>query len=535
MAEDFDLLISHVPSGGERRSSAVQAAFWGLCEECEGELRARCRRWLDVGDVDEVEDCLRNAMLYAFDHLPAELPVKARAWLFIVVRNFCRDWHRNSRRHLSRAFGADSLEQMGDSLEQPAEEGIESELARRESYAALHAHVNRLPERLREVMVPYLKDFGYDEIAVQLGIREITVRKRAEEARALLRPLVQFGGGMPTREKTTPDASAARSLEGRRADGHSVPGYRSPAHAHVVRSVDGGRLATPVLCFTADPPERLEQRSQTLEKYIAQHARGHVKHIELAELYLLQGRWSRSMTLLRSVLEQCPHLGLLRVRLAAMHMRLGAREAAMGLLRTGVALPATQVVALFLQGALAYCEGDMEAAERHWQACRALNPHWAMPLQVLLGLAFYRGDLQRAVVLLDEGLAAFPDDRVLHFWGCCLPAAPREGLQRAREAVRRFPADGVAALQLRRACLLAGVAVPSPSRPERRSRFEAVELDLQLLAAARAGNLRLAATLGQGLAPDWAGGRAWREWLDAPVSGEFPASPWGEFAPLLPL
>lgn len=540
MAEDLHSIVAHAPTEVAVQSApedpAAKAAFWVFWDEHKVELRKCCRICLGASaDAAEVEDCLSSAMLHAFERLPAEPLVNAKAWLTSVVRNFCMDQHRNPRRHLSRSFGADSLEQTGDSLKQLSEEDIEATLERQESNTALRQAVDQLPGRLREVMELRLMDFDYDEIAVQLGVSKDNVRKRAQESRILLKPLLLQFGRTPAREKTTPDASAVRSTEGRRADGNSMPGYRPPAHAHVVRSVDGGRQATPVLCFTADPPERLEQRSQTLEKYIAQHPGGHVKHIELAELHMLQGNWSRSIALLNPVLTQCPHLGLLRVRVAAMHLRLGARGEAVELLRTGAALPATQVMALFLQGALAFCEGDAEAAERHWQACRALNPQWAMPLHALLGLAFHQNNLLRAVALLDKGLHGFPDDRILHFWNCCLPGAPNEVLQRAHEAVKRFPADGVAALQLRRACLLAGEAAPSLGRPERRSRFEVVDLDLQLLAAARAGNLKLAATLVHALPQDLAISRAWQEWLSTPISSEFPPSPLARFAPVLPL
>jgi hypothetical protein len=446
------------------------------------------------------------------------------------VKNFCMDLHRSPR---TKRAAAEDLERAAEQLALGEDEDLDALLERRESDTTLHLLVHELPERLKRVMELVLAGYKYDEIGLDLCITSTNVRKRAEEGRALLHTMLQFGQA-PPRLNVSPDATQSRPDAGRRADGHSMPGYRPPAYAHLLKNVDGSPLSQPIVCFVVSPDERLEQRSKTLEKYTSLHQGGHVKHMELAELYLSQGRWARSMELLGVVLDHQPFPGLPLLRLAMMHFCLGDRGTATSLLRTGLLAPMPQVMEGFLRGALGFCEDDFAAAAHHWRGCLALNRQWQLPLQSLVGLAIQLGDLGTAQTLLDGGLADFPQDRVLHFWRCCLPAPRTAALQFARTAVRLFPEDPIAAFQLRRACVASGVAAPPVGRAERRNRFEAMDLDLKLLAQAQAGRMDHLATILRRMPPEAALKRSWQEWLSAPRPELLPPSPLLFAAPVLP-
>jgi RNA polymerase sigma-70 factor, ECF subfamily len=534
MAKDSNPFTSNIPPHVDGRASvaapSAQDAFWALWTECHAELLRCCRLWLRTSDPAEAEDALSSAMMHAFDRLPLVPPAHPRAWLFTVVKNFCLDLLRSPR---AQRVDAAAWEQAAERMAQVEGEDLESTLVRKESDDKLHTLVGQLPDRLRTVLELVLAGYKYDEIGLDLGITATNVRKRAEEGRVHLRDMLLFGQ-MPPRTKSAPDASPMRSDAGRRADGHSMPGYRPPTYAHLVKTVDGTPLTEPIVCFVSHSDERLEQRSKTLEKYIAQHQGGHIKHLELAELYLSQGRWARSMELLREVLRHGQHPGLPLVRLAMMQHSLGDIGAAKHLLQQGVQAPMPQVMADFLLGTLSFCEGDLAAAERHWRGSLALNPHWQLPLQALVGLAIHRGELGAAAALLDLGLVDFPGDRVLHYWRCSLPAGPAVALQAARTAVRLFPEDPVAAMQLRRACVLSAVPAPMVGRAERRSRFETFDLDLKLLAAAKAGRMDLVAELLRRLPADTAFAKVWQDRLAAPLADAPPPSPWLYLAPVLP-
>lgn len=531
-------LIPNAPLSEESRLAhpveAAQAAFWALWGECMPELRRRCRDWMGADAKEDVEDVLSAAMLHAFERFPADPPAQARAWLFSVVRNHCMDQHRSPRKRHIQRLAADVLAKVVENLPQIEEEGLEAMLERDESALALRQRIEQLPERLRAVMRLLLEDYRPEEIGLQLGITAANVRKRAEEGRAALKAMLQFGW-VPPRAKAAPDEAQARADHGRRADGQSVSGYRAPDHAHVLRSVDGSRLVAPIVCFATSAPERLEQRSKTLEKYVAQHPSGQVKRLELAELQLLQGQWRPAMALLRATLAQQPALVLTRLRLALLHHHLGESTAAHDLLTEGSGMPLPLTVTALLQGALALCAGDHLLARAHWLESGRLSPDWQLPLHGLVGLAFQQGDLVGARTLLETGLAAFPQDRVLHFWQCCLPGPAQQILQAARTMSQLFPDDGIAALQLRRACLLAHAAPPLPGRPERRCRFEAVDLDLQLVAAAAAGKTRALADLLGKLPTGHPDHLAWQAWMERPDDAEIPCAPWARLAPVLPL
>lgn len=538
MIENPKSLIPNAPLSQERRLAhpveAVQAAFWTLWAECRLELQRRCRDWMGADSKEDVEDVLSAAMLHAFERFPAEPLAQPKAWLFSVVRNHCMDQHRSPRKRHMQRLAADALARVVENLPQIEEEGLEAVLERSESASALRQLVEQLPERLRAVMRLLLDDYRPDEISLELGITAANVRKRAEEGRAELKAMLQFGW-VPPRAKAAPDETPVRANLGRRADGQSVSGYRAPGHAHVLRSVDGSRLVEPIVCFATSTPERLEQRSKTLEKYVVQHPTGHVKRLELAELQLLQGHWRSAMALLRTTLAQQPGLALTRLRLALLHHHLSESNPALDLLAEAARLPLPRTVAALLLGAQALCAGDLVQAQGHWHDSHRLSPDWPLPLHGLVGLAFQQHDLASARTLVGTGLAAFPHDRVLHFWQCCLPGPAAQVLQAARTMSQLFPDDGIAALQLRRACLLAQVAPPLPGRPERSARFDAVDLDLQLVAAAVAGKTHVLSSL-LGKIPEGHPDRlVWQAWMDRADGSEMPCTPLARTAPVLPL
>jgi RNA polymerase sigma factor (sigma-70 family) len=504
--------------------------FWAYWEACKPELLQRCRKWVRSNHFSDVEEALSAAMMHALDrYVAGPAPRKPREWLFAVVRNFCMDLHRNPRSRPKDSLDSETWD--ADQLH-PQEGGVLEDIETVEKRQALELALATMPKSIRAVIALKLADRPHQEICAELNITDSALRKRLQSFRDRYEKFDAAEWEL-ARGKRGPDNTSMRSTDGRLPDGRSVAGYRSPEHAYVVRKAEGGRIAEPVVCFTVKPPQRILQRIPTLEKYIDNYPTGSVKHVELAEIRLLQGDWSSSIELLNEVPEQRGTWIFSRLRLAAMHWHAGRHAQAIDLLRACVLAARPKAVKQYCEGALAFCEGIPDVAALHWSACQALNSNWPLPFHALVGLAFQQGAMEQAADLLASGLSAFPRDRILHYWNCCLPLPPPQSLQIARQSARLFPKDAVAAMQLRRACIVAGAAVPPISRGERKNRIPEIVLDLKLLTAFRAGKSRQVADLLRQLPAHHPHTFSWQAWSQHPCEEGLPASPWRYLVPVL--
>lgn len=110
-----------------------------------------------------------------------------RYWLLRLTYNRCMDLYRARKR--SRSIVED-LETLPSESAEVAARGasLEQELLDNERAALLRDCIDRLPPRLRSVMELHLgAEMQYPEIAAALEITEVNVRKRMQQARALLR------------------------------------------------------------------------------------------------------------------------------------------------------------------------------------------------------------------------------------------------------------------------------------------------------------------------------------------------------------
>lgn len=132
-----------------------------------------------TGNRADAEDLAQETYLRACRH-PDRLPNGdgARAWLCRVARNVCLDHLRRRRFEHGRAKPTGRPETTDDP---------HADFVRREQSAALSRALERLPRRLREVVV--LREYGelsYEEIARALEIELGTVMSRLHRARRKL-------------------------------------------------------------------------------------------------------------------------------------------------------------------------------------------------------------------------------------------------------------------------------------------------------------------------------------------------------------
>ena len=172
------------------------AAFTHLVERYTSTLARFCQRLL--GDESAAEDLAQETFLRAYQMLPRLVePTRFGAWLYGIAANLARHWWRRHARWpvsfeaLVATYPDVPWTTLLPALVTPSEIVEEAEQERRIVDA-----VTSLPESLHEVVVlHYLEERSYVEIAAVLAVPVSTVKARLFRARALLR--AELAGEMP--------------------------------------------------------------------------------------------------------------------------------------------------------------------------------------------------------------------------------------------------------------------------------------------------------------------------------------------------
>jgi RNA polymerase sigma factor (sigma-70 family) len=139
------------------------------------------------GNMADAEDAVDTAMLRAHQKYaaPPGKILNPRAWLGRILHNVCMDIHRERQRW------GDAEEQVEDleAVEPPSPSLLpDAGLLQRESAAAVRKCIQDLPPNLRGPLVMrYLQDMSYADIADQLRLTNCNVRKRIQLAYGILR------------------------------------------------------------------------------------------------------------------------------------------------------------------------------------------------------------------------------------------------------------------------------------------------------------------------------------------------------------
>ncbi len=154
------------------------AAFEVLARRYQGRVYSYAARM--TGDAHEAEDLAQETLLRLYRSLERFDPQQAFAgWVFGIAAHVCRDWLRWRGRRREQVMETVDAVQRGAS---PAAEAAAAEERERVANA-----VQRLPRKYREVVVlHYVEEMGYDQVAAALGIRPDAARRRALRARAML-------------------------------------------------------------------------------------------------------------------------------------------------------------------------------------------------------------------------------------------------------------------------------------------------------------------------------------------------------------
>ena len=140
-----------------------------------------------VGDYEAAADVAQEAFLKVHRTI-AELrePDRFKSWLYGVVRSTALDWLRKQKR--GRTSSLSQLEGHEELFPDAGRERPGAGAERRELEEQVLREIQRLPESYREVVIlKYLDDRSYKEIAETLGITIETIESRLFRARNILR------------------------------------------------------------------------------------------------------------------------------------------------------------------------------------------------------------------------------------------------------------------------------------------------------------------------------------------------------------
>ncbi|MBL8841806.1 MAG: sigma-70 family RNA polymerase sigma factor [Planctomycetes bacterium] len=186
---DFELIRRCQRESGAAGEAAFRALF-DLYRDRVFNLASRL-----LGNPADAEDVSQEAFVTVFRKL-GEFRFSSRfyTWLYRVVFNLCVDHRRKSNAVLLPTTGGDSGESLLMRLADPEPDPSRTIAEGEERTQQVERALRRLSEPLRAaVVLRYMEDMPYEEIADVLGISLGTVKSRLNRAHQQLQELLERG------------------------------------------------------------------------------------------------------------------------------------------------------------------------------------------------------------------------------------------------------------------------------------------------------------------------------------------------------
>jgi len=252
-----------------------------------------CVFWMR-GRRDDADEAHSRTAVIAFQKWPADIVDSdhAKAWLLTVARNACVDLfrERRSRREISLDTEVGNLEEESVLGSVGLTAGPEDSYFAREQRLRLLACLRQLPFRLRRPAELYfVHEFPYRDVARHLEISEVSVRKRIQQARDVLRRAVAGPPheAAPPEKEEEPGEAARLSL-----------------FAAVVET-DDGIVRDAATALPLRRPATARQMA-ALQQYTRTHPRGWRKRFELGRALVSVGAWREAVPHYRYALAKQP-------------------------------------------------------------------------------------------------------------------------------------------------------------------------------------------------------------------------------------
>jgi RNA polymerase sigma factor (sigma-70 family) len=457
LAPQEDLFVQRLTRGDS-------TAFWGLWEQYRTDRFARQSLYWMAGNHADAADALSSSSLKAWQYLTdSTRDIKhIKGALTRLLHNHCMEVWRERHRQAKCLSGLLNRLRRDQSVAVAAQESAEETLLRHEMASMIRQALDNLPPRLHEAAVlRFVHELSYDEIAVRLHIRPDNVRKRIQQARALLQEQLRsycaaetgplefapgFAALSPPQLEVAPKLMSVVRQEGEEI----VPASAALGvfRVNLPRGVEKHHYL-----ILDHKPTRQQQKLETLRAYVQQHPDGWKKRRALADLLYTMGQWQEAVAAYQQVVRQRPDCLAVWLRLGEIWRLRDRDDDALAAYTQALSLVEREATRHHIEGLIALCRRQPERAARSFATAAALEAdnraHWQS-----LGLThLYAAQPVEALQAFDEVLQRNSDDLLaLTYSPAALHAIGRstEAQRRATRALSLDPTNVLALTSLLR-------------------------------------------------------------------------------------
>jgi RNA polymerase sigma factor (sigma-70 family) len=434
-------------------------AFWELWEQYRADLLARQSLHWMAGNPADAEDALSSSSLKAWQYLTGctQDIRHMKGMLARLLHNHCMGVWRERQRQTKCRQGLVSSLRRDENSAAGMQESVEETFLRHELTMLIRHTLDRLPPRLRQAAVlRFVHELSYEEIAVRLRIRSDNVRKRIQQARILLweqlrsydaaepGPLASVSGFIAL-TTAQPEVETALTSLVPEASEEIIP---ESATLGIFRVRLPNGVDQHLYLFLDHKPTRQQQKLETLRTYMQRHPHGWKKRRELADLLYTMGQWEEATATYRQVILQRPDCLAVWLRLGEIERLSGRDDPAVIAYTHALSLASRDATRRHIEGLLALCRRQSEAAVQAFAAATALEPantaHWRT-----LGLTHLRAAQPVAALrAFDQILSHNPDDLLALTYSPAALHAVGRSVEAQRRATRALALDPTNVLAL---------------------------------------------------------------------------------------
>ncbi|MGB0388699.1 MAG: sigma-70 family RNA polymerase sigma factor [Ardenticatenaceae bacterium] len=400
----------------QRVAQDDSAAFFQLWLLHKEHIYRCCLQWM--GSQMDAEDAVSEIMLRARQMMPryADSILNLRAWLTKLGRNLCSTLHDKGKKYSQFFDNLAEIEKMAYDLD------LLEQIHGREMVGFLSQGILNLPPRLREPAKRcFLLEESPQEVAISLSLSPALLRKRLQEARTRLQPLV-LGYLWHTDGQSS---CATPRLRG------ATPGLRGATPR--LRGAEGCKINAQVavtysavqICFPSgvrtfyvplpNRPTRVKQKLDKLQKHLKAHPNGWKKRQQLADLLYAVGDWEEALAHYRQVQMQQPDLLEVVLQQGQILHLMERQDEATTLYQNAlfrVCSVYSEASQHHLRGLMAHSRHDWEAAVKEFKAATSKEADNAAHWHVLGRVHLSRQAPLAALRAFDSALALNPNDLV---------------------------------------------------------------------------------------------------------------------------
>lgn len=172
----FALYMAQILTGRDTARASLERRFADIMHDYDSMIMRICFGYSRT--AAELADLRQDALINIWQGLPGfKGDASLKTWIYRVTLNTCVSTVRSERRRVPQT----ALEDFYNLVDEDAD--------RRRLVSEMHDCISKLPPVDRAIMLLWLDDFSYDEIAATVGLGRNTVASRLRRAKEKLKNL----------------------------------------------------------------------------------------------------------------------------------------------------------------------------------------------------------------------------------------------------------------------------------------------------------------------------------------------------------